>query len=182
MAMAPTVCSAIDDVVVLHAGDLPIALDFRAREVRQWDGEDHGFWFRVQRELVETVVAQRANDWSNSLFLSCRFSAWRKGQYNEYVYNFLKSLDVERMRRTESEAVRKRQPDRQGMEAEDIRIGDWMVQRACPHRQADLSVFGEIDGDELVCTLHGWRFDLATGHCRNADDRPLRVRRADPRT
>lgn len=178
MAMAPTVCAAIDDIVVLHAGDLPIALDFRTREVRRWDGEEHGFWFRVQRELVETVVAQRANDWSNSLFLSCRFSAWRKGQYNEYVYNFLKSLDVERMRRTESEAVRKREPDRQGMAAEDIRIGDWMVQRACPHRQADLSVFGEIDGDDLVCTLHGWRFDLATGHCRNADDRPLRVRRA----
>lgn len=180
MAMAPTVCAAIDDTVVLHAGDLPIALDFRAREVRQWQGEDHGFWFRVQRELVETVVAQRANDWSNSLFLSCRFSAWRKGQYNEYVYNFLKSLDVERMRRTEAEAVRKREPDRQGMAAEDIRIGDWMVQRACPHRQADLSVFGEIDGDDLVCTLHGWRFDLATGQCRNADDRPLRVRRAAP--
>jgi UDP-MurNAc hydroxylase len=182
MAMAPTVCAAIDDVVVLHAGDLSIALDFSAREVRQWAGEEHGFWFRVQRELVETVVAQRANDWSNSLFLSCRFSAWRKGQYNEYVYNFLKSLDVERMRRTESEAVRKREPDRKGMEAEDIRIGDWLVQRACPHRKADLSVFGEVDGDELVCTLHGWRFDLATGHCRNADDRPLRVRRADPRT
>jgi UDP-MurNAc hydroxylase len=126
------------------------------------------------------VVAQRANDWSNSLFLSCRFSAWRKGQYNEYVYNFLKSLDVERMRRTEAEAVRKREPDRQGMAAEDIRIGEWMVQRACPHRQADLSVFGEIDGDDLVCTLHGWRFDLATGQCRNADDRPLRVRRAAP--
>ncbi|MFM7685130.1 MAG: Rieske 2Fe-2S domain-containing protein [Actinomycetota bacterium] len=182
MAMAPTVCAAIDDIVVLHAGDLPIALDFRAREVRQWNGEPHGFWFRVQRELVETVVAQRANDWSNSLFLSCRFSAWRKGQYNEYVYNFLKSLDVERMRRTESEAVRKREPDREGMAAQDIRIGDWMVQRACPHRQADLSVFGEIDGDELVCTLHGWRFDLATGHCRNAADRPLRVRPAPPRT
>ena len=181
MAMAPTVCAAIDDVVVFHAGDLPIALDFRTREVREWHGEEHGFWFKVQRELVETVVASRANDWSNSLFLSCRFSAWRKGQYNEYVYNFFKSLDVERMRRTEAEAKRKLEPDRGGMADEDVRIGDYVVQRTCPHRQADLSVFGEIDGDDLVCTLHGWRFDLASGQCRNADDRPLRVRRAsDP--
>ncbi len=178
MAMAPTVCDAIGDVVVLHAGDLPIALDFPCREVREWRGEDHAFWFKVQRELVETVVASKANDWSNALFLSCRFSAWRKGQYNEYVYNFFKSLDVERMRRTESEALRKLDPDRGGMAAEDIRLGDWMVQRACPHREADLSVFGEIEGTELVCTLHGWRFDLQTGQCRNADDRPLRVRRA----
>ena len=123
-------------------------------------------------------MAQRANDWSNSLFLSCRFSAWRKGQYNEYVYNFFKSLDVERMRRTEAEAVRKLDPEHGAKVEEDIRIGDWIVQRSCPHREADLSVFGELDGDELMCTLHGWRFDLHTGQCRNADDRPLRVRRA----
>lgn len=180
MAMAPTVCDAIGDIVVFHAGDLAIALDFPRREVREWAGEDHGFWFKVQRELVETVVATRANDWSNALFLSCRFSAWRKGQYNEYVYNFFKSLDVERMRRTESEALRKLDPDRGGMADQDIRLGDWIVQRACPHREADLSVFGEIEGNELVCTLHGWRFDLETGQCRNADDRPLRVRRATP--
>jgi UDP-MurNAc hydroxylase len=180
MAMAPTVCDAIGDVVVFHAGDLAIALDFPRREVREWRGEDHGFWFKVQRELVETVVAARANDWSNSLFLSCRFSAWRKGQYNEYVYNFFKSLDVERMRRTEAEALRKLDPAHAAMAQEDTRIGDWIVQRSCPHREADLSVFGEIEGDELVCTLHGWRFDLATGRCKNADDRPLRVRLATP--
>jgi UDP-MurNAc hydroxylase len=36
-------------------------------------------------------------------------------------------------------------------------------------------VFGEIDGDDLVCTLHGWRFDLETGVCRNAEERPIRV-------
>jgi UDP-MurNAc hydroxylase len=178
MAMAPTVCDAIGDIVVFHAGDLPIALDFPNGQVREWTGEDHGFWFKVQRELVETVVASRANDWSNSLFLSCRFSAWRKGQYNEYVYNFFKSLDVERMRRTEAEAVRKLDPEHGAKAEEDIRIGDWIVQRSCPHREADLSVFGELEGDELVCTLHGWRFDLNTGRCRNADDRPLRVRRA----
>ncbi|MFM7045136.1 MAG: Rieske (2Fe-2S) protein [Ilumatobacteraceae bacterium] len=178
MAMAPTVCDAIGDTVVLHAGDLPIALDFRARRVRRWNGEDHGFRFSVQRELVETVVAQRAVDWSNSLFLSCRFSAWRRGQYNEYVYNFFKSLSAERMRRTEAEALRKLQPDQGAAADEDIHLGDWIVQRTCPHRKADLSVFGEIDDGELVCTLHGWRFDLETGQCRNADDRPLRVRRA----
>ena len=178
MAMAPTLCDGVGDIVVLHAGDLAVALDFPNRRVREWSGEDHGFRFTVQRELVETVVARRANDWSNALFLSCRFSAWRKGQYNEYVYNFFKSLSVERMRRTEAEAVRKLHPDRGGMADEDIRLGDWLVQRTCPHRQADLSVFGEVEGDELVCTLHGWRFDLHSGACRNADDRPLRVRRA----
>jgi UDP-MurNAc hydroxylase len=184
MAMAPTVCDAIGDVVVLYAGDPAdggeaIALDFPARAVRRWAGEDHGFWFKVPRPLVETVVAQRANDWSNALFLSARFSAWRRGPYNEYVYNFFKSLDVQRMRRTEAEALRKLDPDRGGLADLETQIGPYIVQRTCPHRTADLAVFGELDGDEIVCTLHGWRFDARTGACRNADDRPLRVRRAD---
>ena len=43
--------------------------------------------------------------------------------------------------------------------------------------EADLSVFGEINGQELTCSLHGWRFDLNDGHCLNAENRPLRVRR-----
>ena len=128
---------------------------------------------------METVTAQRAVDWSNALFLSCRFRAWRAGPFNEYVYNFFKSLSVERMRRAEAEALRKLDPEQRGIAAEEIRLGEWIVERTCPHRHADLAVFGEIDGCELVCTLHGWRFDLDTGRCLTAENRPLRVRRAD---
>ena len=41
------------------------------------------------------------------------------------------------------------------------------------------SVFGEVDGCTLTCTLHGWRFDLETGRCLTSADHPLRVRRHD---
>ncbi|HWL43945.1 MAG TPA: Rieske 2Fe-2S domain-containing protein [Ilumatobacter sp.] len=169
--------------------DVDLVIDFPAGEVRPFAGEQYDFSFSIARELVETVAARRAVDWSNSLFLSCRFTAWRAGDFNEYLYNFFKSLSVERMRRAEAEAVRKLDPP---TETEpDIEIGDppnrYVVQRRCPHRNADLSVFGELDPaatstsgtDELVCTLHGWRFDCATGRCLTATDRPLRIRRAD---
>ena len=183
MKMAPTLCDSVGAICVLHAGKpddggLAIAIDFPNREVREWKGEDHDFRFTIQRELVETVVAQRANDWSNALFLSARFSAWRKGQYNEYLYNFFKSLDEERMVRAEAEALRKHDPDRGGLAQEEFELGGYVIERTCPHRQADLKVFGEIDGDEFVCTLHGWRFDLETGVCRNAADHQLKIRRA----
>ena len=69
-------------------------------------------------------------------------------------------------------------PDREALAAEEFELDGWVIERTCPHRQADLKVFGEIDGDEFVCTLHGWRFDLATDTCRNAADHHLRVRRA----
>jgi UDP-MurNAc hydroxylase len=79
------------------------------------------------------------------------------------------------MQRTEAEAVKKFAPV---APSDEITIGDYIVERYCPHRQADLSVFGECTGTELVCTLHGWKFDLETGECLTAQDRKLRVRRA----
>ena len=132
----------------------------------------------IDRLLVETVTAARAVDWSNSLLLSCRFTAWRDGEFNEYVYNFLKSLSDERMRRAEAEVVRKITAGVHPDDEADVRVGDYIVQRRCPHRDADLEAFGEIDGDEFVCTLHGWRFDLETGRCHTSEGHPLRIRRA----
>jgi UDP-MurNAc hydroxylase len=184
LAMAPTVRGAIGTGCRLRAGDhdvVDVLVDFPAGEVRPYAGEPHGFRFDLPRDLVEIVVAERAVDWSNSLFLSCRFRAWREGEFNEYVYNFFKSLSVERMRRTEAEALRRLAPP---TEIEpDIKLDGWTVQRRCPHRNADLAVFGEVEkdegcGDVLLCTLHGWRFDLSTGQCLTSAGHPLRARRA----
>jgi UDP-MurNAc hydroxylase len=175
MAMAPSVRQGIAGNCLINAGDLQIFVNFFDGTVEPHAGQPVSFRFTIPRDLLEQVVARRAVDWSNSLFLSARFTAWREGDYNEYLYNFLKSLSVERMNRTESEAKSKLQ----GIPSDesDIKIGDYTVQRRCPHRNADLSVFGEIEGDNLVCTLHGWRFDLETGACRNAEERPIRVKK-----
>ena len=179
LAACPTVREGIGAACLLRAGDVEILIDFPAGDVRAYAGEPFGFRFEIDRSLVEKVVAERAVDWSNSLFLSCRFRAWRQGEFNEYVYNFFKSLSPARMRRTEAEALRKLHPP---TETEpDIELDGWVMQRRCPHRNADLSVFGEVHGCELVCTLHGWRFDLETGKCLTSAGHELRVRRrSDP--
>ena len=190
MGMAPNVRAGINAgcLIVADAGEgapasdsVSIYLDFPNGRVAPYTGniptgtQPYDFRFVIPRDLLEEVVAQRAVDWSNSLFLSARFTAWRSGDYNEYLYNFLKSLSVERMARTEAEATLKMK----GVESNeaDITVGDYEVQRRCPHRNADLKVFGEIDGDDFVCTLHGWRFSLVDGHCRNADGHAIRVRK-----
>ncbi len=176
LEMAPTVRDAVGGACLLRAGDVEILVDFPAGTVGASEGQDHAFRFDIDRSLVEEVVAARAVDWSNSLFLSCRFSAWRRGEFNEWVYNFFKSLSVERMRRTEAEAVRRLYPP---TEVEpDIELDGWVVQRRCPHRNADLAVFGEVDDCTLTCTLHGWRFDLDSGRCLTSADHPIRSRRA----
>jgi len=85
------------------------------------------------------------------------------------------------MRRAEAEVVRKLNPigELEGVDEPDIQIGDYVVQRRCPHRKADLEAFGEIDGCEFVCTLHGWRFDLESGQCLTASDLPLRIKHVE---
>ena len=182
LRMAPTVRNAVGANCLFRAGDLELIIDFPAAEVREYQGEPYEFMFDIPRELVETVADQRAVDWSNSLFLSCRWKGWRSGDFNENLYNFFKSLSVERMRRAEAEALRKLDPPTDT--EPDIELGGYVMQRRCPHRNADLSVFGEIEPgdttlsgeDEMVCTLHGWRFSCSTGRCLTATDRPLRIR------
>lgn len=176
LAMAPTLRQGVGAACLLRAGDLDILIDFPTGQIRAHAGEDYGFRFEIDRRLVETVVAQHAVDWSDKLFLSCRFRAWRRGSYNEFLYNFFKSLSVERMQRTEAEARDKLAPP---APSDEIELGAYVMERYCPHRQADLSVFGHVEGETLTCTLHGWTFDLETGQCLTAEDRKLRVRRAN---
>jgi UDP-MurNAc hydroxylase len=151
-----------------------LVIDFPNREVRRFDGEKCRYWFRAPRPLIERLVATRTNDWVNSLFLSCRFSAGRIGQYNEYVYTFFKCLDDERLQYAEGWYAEQK-PD-----AEDITRDGWTFQRRCPHLKADLTRFGDISDDGvLTCQMHGWKWDLGTGRCINAKGFDLRSRPAD---
>ena len=173
--LAPTLRGVIGGNCRIISGDVDLIIDFSLGQVRVYNGDDYRYRFDIPRPLLELVVRDKSVDWSNSLFLSCRFSAWREGEFNEFLYNFFKSLSVERIRRAEEEAKR-----RTGVTeelSEEIELGDFVMQRKCPHRSADLSQFGVIDGDFVVCTLHGWRFRTSDGSCVNAEDRSLRIRR-----
>lgn len=175
LAMAPSLRNSIGGNCLIQTAEEEILIDFHNGKISAYNNEPIKFRMDIGRPLLEGVVKQKAVDWSNSLFLSCRFTAWRDGSYNEYLYNFFKSLSVERMRRAESEVVRKNgAPDEVSNE---IELGDYVMQRYCPHRKADLSEFGVIEGDHVLCTLHGWKFLLSDGTCLNADDHKLSVRK-----
>ncbi|GAA2369562.1 putative Rieske 2Fe-2S iron-sulfur protein [Catellatospora methionotrophica] len=143
------------------AGELveSILVDFPNKEVRIAADEKVRYRFRTERRLIEHLLHIDEGDWVNSLFLSCRFSAARIGQYNEFVYAFFKCLSEERLQYAEGWYESQR-PD-----AEDITVGDWSFQRRCPHLKADLTRFGIVEGDQLTCQLHGWKWNLATGRC-----------------
>ncbi|HCT76180.1 MAG TPA: (2Fe-2S)-binding protein, partial [Micromonosporaceae bacterium] len=104
-----------------------IVVDFPGKEVRPAADEKVRYRFRTERRLVEHLLHVGEGDWVNSLFLSCRFSAARIGQYNEFVYAFFKCLSEERLQYAEG-WYESRRPD-----AEDITMGGWTFQRRCPH-------------------------------------------------
>src|SRR5688572_16803803 len=151
-----------------------IVVDFPGKQVRPYADEKVRYRFRTQRELIEHLIFIDEGDWVNSLFLSCRFSAARIGQYNEFVYAFFKCLSEERLQYAEGWY----DEDQRSTDAEDITLGDWTLQRRCPHLKADLSRFGIVDGNVLTCQLHGWKFDLPSGRCLTSVGHTVRARPA----
>jgi UDP-MurNAc hydroxylase len=155
-----------------------ILVDFPAKQVRPAADEKVRYRFRMERRLVEHLLFTGEVDWSNSMFLSCRFTAARVGQYNEFVYSFFKCLSEERLQYAEGWY----DEEQRSVDTEDITLTDpksgaqWDVQRRCPHLKADLTRFAVVDGETLTCQLHGWKFDLASGRCLTSAGHQLRSR------
>ena len=152
-----------------------IVVDFPGKEVRRYADEKVRYRFRTEQRLMQSVLFTGEVDWSNSLFLSCRFTATRVGQYNEFVYAFFKCLSEERLQYAEGWY----DEHQRTTDAEDIHLDGWVVQRRCPHLKADLTRFGIVDDGTLTCQLHGWRFDLESGKCLTSAGHKLRAKREE---
>jgi UDP-MurNAc hydroxylase len=169
LARADRICSGVGGPVRLDVGDRPLVVDFTARQVRDYQGENCRYRLSAPAALIATNVARREIDWSNSLFLSLRFSASRVGPYNEFVYTFFKCLSIERIDYVENWYAARED------DGQDILLDGWRVQKRCPHLRADLARFGSIEGTTLNCQMHGWRFDLASGRCLTSAGHQLRA-------
>ena len=176
MGFGEQICSGIGDRVLLDltSGEPQpegIVLDFVDQKVRAWDGaEACRYTFRIDRRLVEVLVREHEVDWVNSLFLSMRFSAARKGQYNDYLYTWFKCLDLERLQYAEGFYAEKAKAEGSFL------IDGWEVQRRCPHMKADLTRFASVDDGVLTCSLHGWQYELETGRCLTSEGHELTAR------
>jgi UDP-MurNAc hydroxylase len=173
---APITSAGVAGNVVLDVGepDANVCIDFVESRVRVWRGDPYVYKVDVDRRLIEALLERHTEDWVNSLFLSCRFVAHRPdpANFNEYVMTFFKALSPNRIAYVEQSyrEQRKRVGD-------DFERDGWRIERWCPHRQADLSRFGEIEDGILTCSLHHWQFELATGRCLTSDDKHLRCER-----
>ncbi|TWJ14866.1 UDP-MurNAc hydroxylase [Stackebrandtia albiflava] len=146
-----------------------IVFDFTDREIRRFRDEKCRYRFTTERRHIEHLLHIDEIDWVNSLFLSCRFSAARIGQYNEFVYTFFKCLSEERLNYAEGWYAEQK-PDE-----ENISLQGWTVQRRCPHLKADLSRFGKVEDGVLTCQMHGWKWNLDSGKCLTSVGHDIRA-------
>jgi UDP-MurNAc hydroxylase len=141
-------------------------LDFIEADLVPADSRACRYGFRFAPGVLEHALVSRCPDWVNEVFLSMRFTAWRVGGYNDYLYAFFKSLNEETL-----EAVERFFSSSPPVK-ELVKAGSYYVQRNCPHMGGDLLEFGELDDRGiLTCRLHGWQYDLATGECLTSGDR-----------
>jgi nitrite reductase/ring-hydroxylating ferredoxin subunit len=58
-----------------------------------------------------------------------------------------------------------------------FRVGDqlYAIEDPCPHAGFPLSQ-GQLDGSVVICSAHGWEFDLATGASTQDPQTPLVLR------
>ena len=127
LELAGHIRAGVGGPVLLRAGDdCPVVIDFPAGQVRRYAGESCRYQFTAARPLIESLIAGHQTDGVNSLFLSMRFRARRIGPYNEYLYTFFKCLAADRLMYAEGWYAG------QHHDEEDIRLGDWMIQRPLP--------------------------------------------------
>ncbi len=180
---APITSAGVAGNVVLDVGEpgADVCIDFVESEVRPWKGEAESYVYKVDvdRRLIEALLERHVEDWVNSLFLSCRFVSHRPdpANFNEFVMTFFKALSPERVA-----YVERCYRERRELADEFFERDGWRIERFCPHRQADLTRFGEIDSGILTCSLHHWQFDLETGRCLTSDDKRLRCERVEEST
>ncbi len=175
---APITSAGVAGNVVIDVGEpgADVCIDFVESEVRAWKGEVEPYVYKadVDRRLIEALLERHVDDWVNSLFLSCRFVGHRPdaSNFNEFIMTFFKALSPERI-----DYVERSYRERRAQTDEFFERDGWRIERFCPHRQADLTRFGEISDGVLTCSLHHWQFELATGRCLTSDDKHLRCER-----
>ena len=166
---ARTIRDGVGGNVRFCIGELDMVVDFPKAKVREYAGEECVYWYTIPADLVSTNIRDHEIDWSNSIFLSMEFEVGRSGKFNEFLTTFLKCLSRDRIEYVENWYAE------QSDQTEDVQLGDWVVQRRCPHLRADLTKTGKIEDGVLTCSLHDWKWDLASGRCLTSQGHPIRA-------
>jgi|TARA_R100000479_G_scaffold33926_1_gene14554 UDP-MurNAc hydroxylase len=136
-------------------------LDFKNAKVSTEDEIiKKGIYYIInfKQKVIYDLLFKNITDWEEA-FLSCTCTFERKPDlYNPWILSFFRNLNNDRLQKiyeiTQSSEV---------LEGKMI-VGDYEVNRYCPHQQYDLMYHSKIDLENgtIQCLGHGWKWDLET--------------------
>ena len=145
---------------------------------KRYVNQEYDYSFRFDPHIVSLLLRNKSVDF-DEYFLSMKFSCSRKkDQFNEFLFAMFKNFDIKRFKLTEAMYLtdtmnKNNNHDTFIMEVDGKKK---KVQKYCPHMHVDLEKCGILDkNNKLSCPLHGWKFDLKTGHCETSANHRLLV-------
>ena len=143
-------------------------VDFSKDEpIFKYNKEEYIYSFIVDPSSLAELFEDPVIDFEK-YFLGCNFSCTRNPDtYNEPLFALLKHFDLKRFIMSEKLYANRGEvfSHTYKLEHKGCTLN---VQKYCPHMMADLEEIGYVDeNNNLVCPLHGWKFDLSTGDCLN---------------
>tara|TARA_R110001592_G_scaffold336889_1_gene622638 strand:- start:1048 stop:2544 length:1497 start_codon:yes stop_codon:yes gene_type:complete len=137
------------------------SLNFRKQKIETLkEPTKKGGYYIINFEpkIIYDLLEKNITDWEQA-FLSCTCTFERKPDlYNPWILSFFRNLNHDRLQKiyelTKSPEV---------LEGK-MMVGDYEVNRYCPHQQYDLKYHSKIDlkNKTIQCLGHGWKWDLET--------------------
>ena len=137
-------------------------LDFRKHTVTEVDKIlRKGAYYIISfpEKMFYQLVTENYTDWEQA-FLSCKCKFDRfPDKYNRWILSFFRNLKIEQLDRIYQVANSKEV--KEGV----MTVGEYEVNRYCPHQQYDLLHHSKINLEEntIQCLGHGWKWDLKSG-------------------
>lgn len=155
-------------------------LDFSKEEVfSKYTDQEYGYSFILNPNSIVQLFEKKSIDFEH-YFLGCDFQCSRDpDNYNEYLFAMLKHFDLKRFVNSEN-LYGKRKNVLDELFVLEHEGKKYEVQKYCPHMYANLEEIGYIDEEKnMVCPLHGWKFNIETGKCLDKEDYCIKIKEVD---
>jgi UDP-MurNAc hydroxylase len=143
-----------------------IYVDFEKGIISDSTSKEPNFEIRLEERFLKQILSGDLL-WEDFL-LSMRFSSRKNtANYSWPLFALLRFGYSKPLMRIVEDGVRS---------TETIRVGDYEIQRYCPHSGQDLTE-ATVNGTVITCPRHLWSFDLETGECVSGGDLCLRTKK-----
>jgi len=153
-------------------------INFKENLFKEYKNEDFRYKFTFDCNYLAAILEQKFIDF-DYYFLSLRFEASRNpDEFDDILFALMRNMDPLRLGVSEKIYIRKKSKN----DFFEVESGGkkYKVHKYCPHLLVNLEDAHRLDNDgNIVCGIHGWKFDLETGVCPQSKTKKLKTMRVE---